>query len=81
MKGCQQAAGIDNRQLLAIRITDGSPVAMGQIDMGEGEGAGDKGGIAGVKLAFDPVGPNPVQVVLDDSTIDQAAGMKYHAGA
>jgi hypothetical protein len=62
------------------RIADRRPVAVGEVDMGNRKGARDKGYVVRIELAFNPVGPDPVQVMLNDPTIDQATGVKYHAG-
>ncbi len=49
--------------------------------MGDGKGARNEGVVIGIELAFDPVGPHPVQVVLDHPAVDEAAGMEHHSGA
>jgi hypothetical protein len=69
-EGGQQPARIDDRQFLQIRMADRGPVAMGEVDMGDREGARNEGLVAGIELALDPVGPYPIQVVLDDAAVD-----------
>ena len=49
--------------------------------MAERKSAGDKGIIGGVKLPFDPVGPDPIEIILDRFRIHQTTGMKQHAGS
>jgi hypothetical protein len=49
---------------------------MGQIDVAEGEGPGDERRVFGIELPFDPIGPHPVQIVLDRLGVEEASGMK-----
>ena len=37
--------------------------------------------VVGVELAFDPVGPDPVEVILDGLGVDQPPGMENHSRA
>ena len=43
--------------------------------------AGNEGRIHRVKLALYPVGPDPVQVVLDNTAVDQPPSVEHHAGS
>jgi len=54
---------------------------MREIDEGEGKSPGNKSVIFGIKLTFDPVGPDPIQVMLDDTVVDKTPGMQHHACA
>ncbi len=80
-EGRGQSPGIDNRQLILVRQAHRGPVAVGQVDVGDGEGPGDEGFVAGIVLAFDPVRPDPVEVVLDGAGVEQAPGVEHHPGA
>ena len=79
-KGGEQTPGIHDGQFRAVGQSDRRPVAMCKIDMGDGESPRNKGVVFGVELALDPVGPDPVQVVLYDPAVDEAPGMKHYAG-
>ncbi len=77
----QQAARIDDRQLGAVRVADRGPVAVGEVDVRDRERARYERRVARIELALDPPGPDPVQVVLHDAAVDEAAGVEHHACA
>ena len=49
--------------------------------MGDGKGARDKGIIFGIELAFDPVRPDPIEVVLNHTAVDKPACVEHDTGA
>ena len=49
--------------------------------MGDGEGAWDEAFVPGVELLVYPVWPDPVEVVLDDTAVDEATGVEDDACA
>ena len=53
---------------------------MREIDVGNREGARNEGVVPGIELALDPIGPHPVEVVLDDAAVDESARMEDHPG-
>ena len=53
---------------------------MGQIDVADGKPPGHKRHISRVELFLHPVGPDPVQIVLNGPGVDQSARMKNDAG-
>jgi hypothetical protein len=50
-------------QFIEVGNPHRGPVAVREVEMGEGEGAGDEGIVLRVVLAFHPERPDPVQVV------------------
>jgi hypothetical protein len=61
--------------------TDGCPIAARQIDVTQRKRARNKRNILGIKLALDPVRPDPIEIVLDRAGVDDPAGMKQNARA
>jgi hypothetical protein len=49
--------------------------------MRDREAAGDEGIVLGIVLTFHPVGPDPIQIVLDGIRVEEAAGMQNETGA
>jgi hypothetical protein len=78
---CQQPARIDDGQMRAVRQSHRGPVAVREIHVGEGECPRHERWVGRVELAHDPVGPDPIQVVLDCPGVHQAAGVEDDAGA
>ncbi|MDZ7643293.1 MAG: hypothetical protein U5K76_03055 [Woeseiaceae bacterium] len=76
-----QPARIDDRIDSEVRLRDGRPVAVRQVDVAEGKRARYEARIGRIELALDPVGPDPVQVGLDRPRVQQAARMKTDARA
>jgi hypothetical protein len=76
-----QPAGIDDRIDRHAGAADRGPVAVGQVDVAEREGARDERRVVWIELALDPVGPDPVEVVLDRLGVHEAAGVEDDAGA
>ena len=62
-------------------MADSRPVSVGQIDMAEGKCPGDKRAIIRVKLPFHPIGPDPVEIVLDGFGVDQPSGVEGYSGS
>ena len=54
---------------------------MSQVDVAERKRSWDERAVVRVELAFDPVRPHPVKVLLNGSGIDQPAGVKNDAGS
>jgi hypothetical protein len=75
-KWCKHAAWVDDRQIWTIWITDGGPIAMGEIDMRDGKRPGNERFVPGVELTLDPVGPDPIEIVLNDPAVDEPTGVK-----
>jgi hypothetical protein len=75
-----QPPGINKGKFLKIGYADSGPVSIGQIDMGNRKGPGDKGIVCRIKLSFHPVRPQPIQVMLDNPAVDETAGMENHSG-
>jgi hypothetical protein len=52
---------------------------MGQIYMAERKRARQKRIVSGIELPRHPIGPDPVQVVLDDLGVNQPSRVKHHS--
>ena len=74
-----QPAGIDDGIDRQGGQADGRPIPMGQIDVAERECPGNERNILGIELPLDPVGPDPIEIVLDGFRVDDPAGMKEDA--
>jgi hypothetical protein len=57
-------------------MPDGGPVPVGQVDVAEGKGSWNERGVVGIELPLDPIGPYPVEVVLNGLGVDETTGMK-----
>lgn len=80
-QGGDEAVRVDQGEGVEVGQAEGGPVAVRQVDVGDAEGARDKGDVVGVELALGPEGPDPVEVILDGAAVDQASGVEEDAGA
>ena len=81
LQRCEQPARVDDRIDRKLRQADRGPVAMGEIHMTERERPWDKRDVVGVELPLDPVGPDPVKVVLNRLRVDDAASVEQNPRA
>jgi hypothetical protein len=81
VKRRHQSARIDDRIDAQLGQTDGRPIAVREVDVTQRKSPRYKRDVLGIKLALDPVRPDPIEIVLNGAGVDDPAGMKQHARA
>ena len=79
--GGDQSRRVNDRHFRQIWQPHCRPVAMREVDVGQRKRARNECHVARIELALHPIRPDPIEVVLNDASVQEPARMHRDAGA